>query len=520
MLNYNSITPGSVEEGKLSSRILSDLRESLDWVKSIDVPVLKWSCECSIEAGNKASSCILLPYSSGLHGEFKHGDLVWIRDPREILFVDVKGKVIILRQSLDEKLLRLVAYLAVVRGASGLILTSEQRGVLKASVVVGSPGYSYVRSLPVSIPVVAVPLDPLDLSESRGVVIRVKANVEGSRGRIIIGGLNGKGDREVHIIGHHDSILGGFESTPTRLILELARDKAVRELSKIANLVFVSYTARELGDPEFREYNYTWGERYLLKIIAERGGIENILYSIALGPLIYGRSLEAWGHPLLLKPLVETGVARGENTALLESHPYIEHGVPSITLTNRESLVYRNTNLQISRDFSTTLLRELVNTLTYLTTHLAPLDDWVNVLRRHAYERVGEAILEARIEATRLLDTAQREGFRGVYKATRLSHNLLYAACIDPLEYYLDSSMWAGLSWESIKGLEKLLEGCRGLLFIGSEEGYVSYSSVVGFIEGVLSGVRGVALKKLKSRIDNELIKSTLIHLGKGGFIG
>lgn len=271
---------------------------------------------------------------------------MWIRDPREILFVDVKGKVIILRQSLDEKLLRLVVYLAVVRGASGLILTSEQGGVLKASVVVGSPGYSYVRSLPVSISVVAVPLDPLDLYESRRVVIRVKANVEEFKGRIIMGGLNGKGDREVHIIGHHDSILGGFESTPTRLILELARDKAVRELSKIANLVFISYTARELGDPEFREYNYTWGERYLLKIIAERGGIENILYSIELGPLIYGRSLEAWGHPLLLKPLVGTGVARGENTALLESHPYIEHGVPSITLTNRESLVYRNTNLE------------------------------------------------------------------------------------------------------------------------------------------------------------------------------
>jgi Iap family predicted aminopeptidase len=520
MLDYSSVIPGSAVEDEIFGKVISDLRESLDWVKSLLVPVLKWSYECSIETGNKVSSCILLPYSSGLHGEFKHGDFVWIRDPREILFVDVKGKVIILRQSLDEKLLRLVVYLAVVRGASGLLLTSEQRGVLKASVVVGSPGYSYVRSLPVSIPVVAVPLDPVDLSESRGVVIRVKANVEESRGRIIIGGLNGKGDKEVHIIGHHDTILGGFKSTSTRLLLELARDKAIRELSKIANVVFISYTARELGDPELREYNYTWGERYLLKIIAERGGIENILYSIALGPLIYGRSLEAWGHPLLLKPLVETRVARGENTALLESHPYIEHGVPSITLTNRESLIYRNTNLQISEDSSTTLLRELVNTITYLTTHLEPLDNWVNVLRRHAYERVGEAILEARIEVTRLLDIAQREGFRGVYKATRLSHNLLYAACIDPLEYYLDSSMWAGLSWESIKGLERLLEGCRGLLFIGSEEGYVSYPSVIGFIEDVLRGVRGITLKKLKTRIDNELIKSTLTHLGKGGFIG
>jgi len=280
--------------------------------------------------------------------------------------------------------------------------------------------------------------------------------------------------------------------------------------------VFTSLTSREIGDPERTEYSYTWGERYLLRLLDARGSLDRVVTSIALGPLLHSSVLRIHGHSLILGLLRDIGVEVNENTFLLESHPYLEYGVPSITIVSHESLKYRNTSRPVDKQVYSEVVEKTSKLVEYIINKLSEREQWIKTLREHTYTKLGDTSLEIRVLASRILETLLvEEDFRAVRRVIKLSYGLTYTLCLNPVLYSIEASPWSTLSPNTLSNIERIVSECRGLLVIGDSDGYSTIISSSGLTRDYIDSLVKYRVKVLKKKIDYEFTKTLLESKGE-----
>jgi Iap family predicted aminopeptidase len=511
-LRIEGITPGSIEEKKTVSFLKSALRELLDQVYYVDVPVYAWSWSCLVEINGSTRPCVLLPYSLGVDLTVNPSEIVRIEDITLLDEVNVEDKVVLLSYPRNHVELRLITNIVAEKNPRLILLNTGITGLLKADVVLGSTGFTYTPTSPLKTPVVC--LDEASTREmlSHGGRVLAKSSMEKTTGNIIAGYLNGSGEDEVHVTAHHDNIIGAPDSTPSQYLIKIAENLGKANLP--VNIVFVSYTSREIGDLEFTEYHYNWGERYLLSILENKGELEKTLYAVSIGPLNMGGELLAMGHLVLREYLPTNQVIFSENTFHTESHSYMEHGVPSVTFTTLNSLKYRNTNIVGSAGDSGVLVGELVDLLKRLLSNVKPRDEWIRVLREHSISVLGDAVLSARIEATRLMDLMhQLPLIKGVKTLTKTAYTTFYYYCLQPFKAHVESALWCNLARRNLDALSQVLGTCRKHLVIGDEYKSLKLNMPSVFGDQYLDLILESTVKNLRSIINNELFKTTCIKL-------
>ncbi|MEM4662067.1 MAG: hypothetical protein QXQ73_05270 [Desulfurococcaceae archaeon] len=506
-MQLQSILPGSGAEKRAVEHIVSTLRSIADYVSVVDVPVYAWNWRCTVIADGKELPCVLLPYSPPAKLSVRPGNVV-SGDLNGLLEANIEGKFVLINYPGRNEELRLAVYLLSRKNPVAVALVTPRSGLLKADVALGTPGYTYLPTTPPSVPVLCVDLEVAKLISTSYVDVEAESNIARGTARVVVAGVNGNSELEVHITSHHDTIIGGIEMTSTNMLLSMAKQLKGQELP--VNVTMISYTAREVGDLDLTEYHYTWGERYLLRVLKGKGVLERVLYAIALGPLQSNGELVVAAHPILSKYVEDLHVPVNYNHFLLESHPYMEMGIPALTLMTPNSLLYRNSThgLGYNQEKQGVLVKAN-NVISMLLKNVKPSEDWIRLTWRRILNAVDEQGLELRKEVTRLTDIARFHGvINGLRIITRSAYSLVELACTRPFRVYVHSSLFAGLSRSTLSVLEEITSTCNGEVLVGDGQGYRFLRLMHGFKETFSNLYVEYLVKGLKTVVDNEISKA------------
>jgi len=479
------------------------LRDIVDHVEVLEIPVYTWRWSCQITSSRGIEPCVLLPYSASLKDTIKPSSVLALK-PGEVDKLDIEGKVVLVDYPDAAEKLRFLVYEISCRRPAAVLLVTPRNALLKSDVVLGTPGFTYALSAPLKVPVVCVDRKVASVIASEGADVEFSSNMSKGSGRLIIASLNGRGDLEVHLTSHHDSIIGGSEASPASMLYSVVDYLRKRDLP--VNVTVISYTAREVGDFDFTEYHYTWGERYLLKLLESKGKLENVEYSMSISPLSPGNTLKVVAHPALGKYLEDIGVHVSHNHFFLESHPYMEAGIPALVVTSDNSYWHRNTTL--SRAYEEGVVARVRELIALLLEKARPSEEWVKATREYILDKTGEACLELRVNLTRLMDLVPRtDALEWVKTTTRLAYSTLYVACTRPLGVYVNSSLVASISSNSMASLRSFLSQCEGGIVVGDQRAYVPVNQLRGLEDFYLDNYAKYLARALKPLIDYEAFK-------------
>ncbi|MEM4952600.1 MAG: hypothetical protein QXR51_00615 [Desulfurococcaceae archaeon] len=508
-MSIDGILPGSLKEAQIVKYMKNVLEDLLDQVYVVKIPVYEWSWNCLLEINSTEKPCILLPYSTELELIIKPREVLVVENTNFIDKANIEDKVILVKYPKDPIELRFITNVISKKNPKLILLNTNMPGLLKADVVLSSLGYTYAPTCPLKPPVVS--LDETLTKEliTRGGVVKAASTIRVNYGNIIVGYLNRGSEYSVHVIAHHDTIIGDFRYSPSYYLLKFIERISNKDLP--VNLTIISYTAREIGDVEFTEYHYYWGERYLLRIMENKGELERTLYTIAIGPINISGELKAVSHPVFHRYLHDKNVVIEDNAFLLESHTYMEHGIPSITFTTETSLRYRNSNISFNAEETHETIKRAIDLMETLLNNIKPNDMWIKDVHEHVINKLGETELDVRVEATRLIDLMHQLPVpEGVKAFTRSAYRTFYYYCLQPLELYAESALLPSLSKVNLKSLSKIISVCRSYLVVGNENEYLVLDALPReFIDQYMNLFLKYNVKKLRSIINNEIIKTT-----------
>jgi Iap family predicted aminopeptidase len=504
-----SILPGSIEEHKATSQLTTNLKSVVDWVKSVEIPVYTWSSECNIECNNESYECIALPYSPPIVIEINPTTVKHIWDLRE-LKKSLNGHVILTKYPENHAELKW-SYYILSNSNIELLVFYTNRDFIKADVVLGTPGFTFNPSTSPKIPAICVSNTVADLITKKRVVLRVKSQINSGIARIVFAGINGRGEREVHIVSHHDSIIGGFEKTSSSLLVDLSR--SIRGWNSTPNLVLISSSARDIGDRQFTEYHYMWGLRYLLELFEKKGLLSRVQSALAIGPVYDTTRVKVIIHPLLRQLILSDNSSLGIkvdldfNHALFESYIYVLKGIPALTITTLPYTWWcHNSTLNcMLRTKSTQLIEFTIKLLRRLLEYEYPAR--IRELDNHVIKSLGEVRVEIRALISRIRSLSRvfnAEKYLG--EVTKLSYGLFYVMCSEPFTTIIESDMLVELSQRSILTLQRLINECKGDLLIGNSNWYVLARSKPEFLKEVF--LDAYIEKTVKNR--NSLIDSSI----------
>lgn len=499
--------PGSDQERLVVRELRERLDEVADELYYVELPVYVWNHDCTLFVGGREEPCAHLPYTARLEREIGPGEIVYIDGEVDRLpeNLDLKGKVVFVQYPRSYLNLRLLVYELAFRRPELVVLISGD--YLKFDVVLASPGISDLPSLPLPICVISTSVSVAKKALERGFEIRARSRISHGRGIILVARLNGVGENEVHIVTHHDVLLGDFESTPSSVLDKIL--KRLKELNMRPNTVAISYTSRELGDYMFTEYHFGWGERYFLSLAESKGLLDQVLYAIAIGPVHSEQGIMAHAHPVFSAVDLGDGTLAGMdyNLAFMEGEIYSRHGVPSVTLTTLpRTWSVHNTNTRFS--IGGNLADKLVELVLDVLCKSHPSDDWFNIARKATYNLLGEISLEGRLAYSRLLDASSKYGPRkGLRELTRSIHGVIGIACNDPMFTKVFSGLGVPLSQFVLGEIASILEHCHGEVIVSSRDFTITLMSSRDHIIQYLNSYTEYWLKRLDALVEQLTLK-------------
>jgi Iap family predicted aminopeptidase len=518
-----SILPGSVEEREYTRRLLGELREHVDWIRTRKFPVYAWSSSCVVEVDGVAYKCVALPYSPSAIVETKPSTVRRVESEAELYRLGSE-EVLLVRYPESPVELRWLYY--TLSGLRVRLVALYTRGeFLKADTVLGTPGFTSNPSAPPRTPVICLARDVATLLERRPATVRVDTRLTSGEAALILAGLNGSGEEEVHVVGYHDTVVGGSAKTSSRLLTVVAR--LLKDSGRRVNVVLVSYSAREVGDGEFTEFHFAWGLRYLLGLLEARGELVRVRGALVLGPLHSGGGVRAITHPALGELVFSAtrGLQREllveHDNALSESHVYATRGIAAVTLTTLPTTWFcHNSTLSCAEETVNSLVLELVPRVVVKVSE-RDYGALAKELSKHIVESLGETVLEARGLAVRAGGLSRALGDAGYLReATRLCYEVFYAMCSKPFTATLHSGLLVDVSARVLELLRRVLVECSGDLVIGNSNWYVALRG-----GGLLADVflRSYIEKTVKSRnllIDSSIVKALCERALKGSAHG
>ncbi|MEM1732693.1 MAG: hypothetical protein QW278_05665 [Desulfurococcaceae archaeon] len=475
--------PGTSRERRVVDTVLNELKENADWSKRIEIPIVKWENTCRVLVDEFERECRTLPYSLSAEIDGKPRVVNDIRELREER--DLSDKIVVMRYPGRYIDLRKTIYTVLAKSPGALILVTDKQGLLRINTVLSTPGFTYRPSVPVPIPVICVDKALGEMiKRANRVVVETKSSINDGEGMVVVAGINGSGEDEIHVTSHHDHWFKGVGGSYVGLsaLLKLSERIKKDDASGLHNIVLISYTARDIGDKLFTEYHYTWGERYLLKILDNKKKLENVKYAVAIGPIYHDR-INAIAHPCFerdLREMLRTGFIDkiSRNHVFHESLPYIEKGIPAITLTTIDDIAFEihNSNMDneeiINYEY---LVDRVVEIVTKLIKLSIPDKGLVANTVEYVKSELEEIPLEAKISVSKLMDISMESPRRGLHALTRIGYGLFYSTCLDRDGH---DFMYAGLfPWiELLHGTESVRKTSEcDEVILGDVEGYGIY---------------------------------------------
>lgn len=504
MGDLTELTPGSPRGDIYVKRIVDYIREYVDYVTVIDIPVYSWTWDCVIRIGDREEKCILLPYSPSIQIEINGRDIIR-GDSRDIGRFASSNRVIAIDHPLYPWDLRIRAYTLSKSNPLVVILVSSTVGLLKSDLVLGSPGFTYNTTMPINTPFISIHPGIFESMRSRDVVIEAKSTLEKSMGKIITAWINGRGEREIHLLTHYDCIIGDRETVSSEALIELL--KYIHKVDIDANTRVIFYTAREIGDVEFTEYHYTWGERYLLNILDNRGELDNVSMGIAIGPLSGFGELTAISTPLLGDLLSEVDVVKNHNILYTEASPYMDKGIPVVVFTTRDHYIYRNSTMgRVNREAVNKLLELIPRIMSVIDIDSHRSKIWKS-MRDFIVNTIGEREVELRVELTRFLDLIDKSRDSGFLRYPLSIVNSLIEVYCENGEYLVEESTLSDISTRSIEKIKHILDTCSENIVLGNKKNYVVFRTRSDFTNMFLNHYRENLTKYYREMVDNELLR-------------
>ncbi|WP_042667720.1 aminopeptidase [Desulfurococcus amylolyticus] len=391
------IKPGSASEKKFLETLRETLDEYFDWVTIYETPVLRWDwSKCVIEINGEEYKCRPLPYT--LTGVGEGRGLTAKGVSREL-----GGKVLLHEYPSNIHELRFIVGEALKNGAEAIVFMYEggrpwDAAVLSSSIPVLKP------DTPPGIPVVVLESNPRRMSGFNGERIRVEteARIHDGVGRTMLAGMSNGDKVKVHVSTHHDGIPDDSEYIGK--YIELLRDiLTIATRHSNVEVVFVSYTAKEIGDPQLNSYTWSWGSRYLLEILESKNLLDNTLLDINLD--FKGDVFEIIDNPIPLLPNPDT-VNKGKTHFGFDSLAYLNHGIPSVTISG---LSPGNVERDIYKDIGY-VIEALLKIVEDPQSMLKRL--WSELVKKH-----DAAPLEYRNSVTRIYESSRFTGVSNAVKA-------------------------------------------------------------------------------------------------------
>lgn len=352
------ILPASDIEYKIVKKLKNIFSEYVDWVKYIDIPTSSWfEKECYLEISNLQIPCKALPYTNSwsIEGYYekaildKHVLIHSSRTNEPIYFIEFPEELDITKYIVLE---------LYKKNAKAVVFYDKNPGIYRRTVIVGCKTYSFNHGSPPPIPVVSITREDYmkikrvieKNSYSQKIKLYINAYTKHDlRSKAIIVGINGSGEKEIHVTAHHDHWFTGFSDNLVGIeslyqIMRKARNWRGH------NIVLISFSSEEIGAPYYASWYWAWGSRYYVRILYEKGDIEKIIANINIDA-IYKYPLEIYGNPSLKKCIEKIRSKRsdivyyGVEHMDFDSFSYTIHGVPSLTITTINTInpIYHST---------------------------------------------------------------------------------------------------------------------------------------------------------------------------------
>lgn len=416
--------PGTAAEKRVVKELRGYLGDIADWVNEVRFPVIAWEeVSCAISVNGAEVSCALNPYFNGdaevegsvyIANNFselgKCGDICALR-------VSQETDVFALRLAVGQLLLR--------EDISAILLAFE--GPLKRFAFTYSSVPMDMVSSPPPKPVASIPAEALGSIRS-GCRARAafSARAREGEGVTLVAGLNGSGEDVVHVTAHHDRFFegSGHSSVGLKALGEVLR-RASGEAG-LPNLVLVSYSAKELGDRELTAYNFSWGSRYFLRLLDQKGELERVRACVNVDDIYEAPGLMIVpGLEGLAEELIGSGAAGyfGYSHAGFDSLIYNMLGVPAVTLTSMPGRRSRELYNSVADNSGSVEVERLAALSADIVTHIIKRDPRGLFSAERAYSSLvnlfGEAPSYVRFLVSRLargqLGVSPRELLRSLF---------------------------------------------------------------------------------------------------------
>ncbi|MCD6195564.1 MAG: M28 family peptidase [Staphylothermus sp.] len=360
------IVTGSKTEEKAVKYLRDKLSEYVDWIEIIPTPVDTWYEEkCVLICGDTTIYCKALPYTLStdielepIHGYYL-GEHIALSKPAD-------SKIVFIPYPPDPDDAKYVVLKLWRKGAEAIVFYDQLPGRYRRIVITGDEDYSFTKGSPPPIPAVSVKkedyLKIVKENPNKCSLEIITGVIHNNRGKTLVAGINGRGEKEIHITAHHDHWFQGFcdDNIGVELLIQLA---SLLKKNSYPNILLISYTAEESGAPNYTSWYWSWGSRYYLNILADMNKIDNIITDINLDT-IYTSPLSINANPSLMKCLEQLMKKhkihyRGFDHPYFDSFSYSLRGVPALTIHSfNEMLHIYHTNLDDGTEFNEKTLRE------------------------------------------------------------------------------------------------------------------------------------------------------------------
>ncbi|MCD6300632.1 MAG: M28 family peptidase, partial [Staphylothermus sp.] len=333
------IITGSKNEDKAVKYLKDKLSEYVDWIEVIPTPVDTWYEEkCVLLCGNTTINCKSLPYtlSIELESEPVYG---YYSGNRIALNKHVDSKIVFIPFPQDPNNTKYVVLKLWREGAEAVVFYDQLPGRYRRIVITGDEDYSFTKGSPPPIPAVSIRKEDylkIVKEEPSKCSLKIIANViHNNKGKTLIAGINGKGEKEIHLTAHHDHWFQGFcdNNVGVELLLQMTR---LLNKDSYPNILLISYTAEESGAPNYTSWYWSWGSRYYLSMLNDMNRVDNIIANINVD-IIYTSPLSINANPALMKCIEKVMKQykvryRGFDHPYFNSFSYTLQGIPALTI--------------------------------------------------------------------------------------------------------------------------------------------------------------------------------------------
>ena len=338
---YRETVPGTEEEEYITDKIRRALEKYTHEVITVKTPVLSWiEKECYLGINGVAIKCHAMPYVGKTSIK---APITFAKFFQKAIVVEngVMGRIVFVPTPKDLDSMKYIVLKLALLGAIAVGFYDILGGRYRRKVITGGYYYNPNYGSPPPIPVISVKRE--DTEKIKNYEGKAELDIDTitryTVGKTIIGVKRGASEKTIHVTAHHDHWFTGYRDdlAGVEAVLRLAR-KIHREKTK-HNIQYILFTAEESGAPNYADWYWGWGSKYLLNIMKNTGEHENIVANINIDCIDKGIPCFS-GNPVLQTYAELAGVKTcGYDDPDFDSFQYTLNGIPAATLEELDTML-------------------------------------------------------------------------------------------------------------------------------------------------------------------------------------